>query len=59
MYNEAENQLVVYGILTSFYNSVWLLWLNNGSNYGTHCCTSMGSTIHNNGVVSMVTKLNS
>jgi hypothetical protein len=23
----------------------WLMWLNNGSNYGTHCCTIMDSTV--------------
>jgi hypothetical protein len=24
---------------------VWFIWLNNGSNYGIHCCTRMGSTV--------------
>jgi hypothetical protein len=35
----------------------WVIWLNSWSKYGTHCCTSMISTLTLNCVVTMVTDL--
>jgi hypothetical protein len=51
----------LHTLVTMLHYLLWLLWLNSDSNYETHCCTRARVWVqlsHENGVLSMVTKLN-